>query len=95
MLSVVRPLKRTDISQCHDSIEIRAQLRMLMSLQAQQPLDVVTTQTTTTVSYGENSSSSYQDSNQNVTRVVQEVVAQRRRSLSLKGPSMVRTNAHI
>ena len=66
-----------------------------MSLQAQQPTNVVTTQITTAVSYDESDSSSYQDRTRNVTRVVQEVVTRRRRTLSLKDLSMVSTDVHI
>ena len=66
-----------------------------MSLQAQPPTDVGTTQITTAVSCDESDSASHQDRARNVTRVVQEVVTRRRRTLSLKDPSLVSTDVHV
>ena len=88
------PQPGTDVLQVQCLIDVRA-LQTYLSLQVRPPPEVVTTQITTAVSYNENSTSSHQDKTQNVTRVVQEVVTRRRRTLSLKDLSMVSTDVHI
>ena len=91
-----RSLERhgTDALQVQCLIDVRAS-QTYLSLQVQPPPDVVTTQVTTAVSYNDNNGSDRQDRSRDVTHVVQEVITRRRRSLSLRSPSMVRTNGHI
>ena len=84
----------TNALQVQCLIDMRA-LQTFMSLQAQPPPDMVTTQITTAISYSQNDASSHRDRTQNVTRVVQEVMTRRQCSLPLKNFSTVCTGVYI